>query len=87
MASKEAQHPFYRPLWVRIAITAVVIGWSALEWANGETIWGALTAGIAGWAIWMFFITYDPDAPRAAEGDATRAPEAGDDGPGSPKRD
>ncbi|MBB4004371.1 hypothetical protein [Aurantimonas endophytica] len=86
MASKEAQHPFYRPLWVRITIVAVVIGWSVLEWVNDEPIWGVLTAGIAAWGIWMFFITYDPDAPRAAD-DATRPAEAGDDEPGSPKRD
>ncbi|UIJ73139.1 DUF3329 domain-containing protein [Aurantimonas sp. HBX-1] len=84
MASKEAQHPFYRPLWVRIAIVSAVIGWSALEWANGETIWGVLTAGIAAWGIWMFFITYDPDAPRAPGSDATRPIDASDDGP---KRD
>jgi hypothetical protein len=64
MRPKEAEHPFYRPLWVRIAITAAVIGWSILEWVNDEPIWGALTAAIAAWAIWMFFITYDPDAPR-----------------------
>ena len=74
MASKEAQHPFYRPLWVRIAITAAVIGWSVLEWVNDQPIWGSLTAAIAVWAIWIFFITYNPDAPRSAA-ETTRPPD------------
>ena len=60
--TNDSKHPFFRPLWRRVAIVAVVLAWSAFEWANGETVWGVMTLAIAVYGVWVFFVTYDPDA-------------------------
>lgn len=62
MRRREAEHPFYRPLWIRVCLTGVLVVWTALEWANDEPFWGIMTSAAAVWAIWSFFIAYDPDA-------------------------
>lgn len=51
-------HPFFRPLWRRIAIVAVTALWSAVEWYNGEALWAMLTLGICAYAVWTFLVTY-----------------------------
>ena len=63
MRRSEADHPFYRPLWVRICLVGVLVLWSILEWTYQEPFWGILTAAAAAWAIWTFLVQYDPDAP------------------------
>ncbi|WP_206456032.1 DUF3329 domain-containing protein [Aurantimonas marina] len=65
MRRREAEHPFYRPLWIRVCLTGVLLVWTALEWANGEPFWGIMTSAAAVWAIWSFFLAYDPDATGA----------------------
>lgn len=57
-------HPFFRPLWRRVAVVAATLGWSAVEWANGEATWGMLTLGLAAYGAWMFLITYPKPAPE-----------------------
>ena len=61
MLRKEAEHPFYRPLWVRIVLTTVLSLWCLVEWMNDQPFWGLLTGAAALWAVWTFFITYRPD--------------------------
>lgn len=58
----EQSSPFYRPLWVRVAITAFVAGWFAVETYNGETLWSAIAALMLGYAIWTFFLSW-PKTP------------------------
>lgn len=67
---RQADHPFFRPLWRRVAVIAACLVWSAVEWSHGETFWGLLTLGIAGWGAWVFLLNYAPPAddigdPRA----------------------
>lgn len=61
MAS-DSNHPFFRPLWRRVAILVVVLAWSLFEWWNGETIWGLMTLAIAAYGFWVFFIQFDANA-------------------------
>ena len=68
----DSEHPFYRPLWIRIGLTAAVIAWSILEWTHGEAFWGVLTAAASAWAIWTFFVSYDPDAANGTREAAAR---------------
>lgn len=50
----------FRPLWVRIIITALVAAWCAWEWLyNKDQLWGMITVGMLGWAIYTFFIVHD----------------------------
>ena len=38
----DPDHPFYRPLWVRLLIVGLCIGWTAVEYYNGEETWGII---------------------------------------------
>ncbi|TIT56050.1 MAG: DUF3329 domain-containing protein, partial [Mesorhizobium sp.] len=36
---KDYEHPFFRPLWRRIAVVAVCLAWSVIEFASGTPFW------------------------------------------------
>lgn len=55
---------FFRPLWIRIAIVAVSGGWAVFEWRNGEAFWAGVFGAIAAYAVWSFFIVFDPRAGK-----------------------
>jgi hypothetical protein len=50
-------HPFLRPLWRRILILALCIGWIGFEivW-GGDQFWLILACGATAYAIWDFFL-------------------------------
>ena len=77
--NKDNQHPFFRPLWRRIAVIAVCVIWSAVEFAVGTPFWGTLLAGMAIYAVWTFLISYKPadEAPQPPASE-TKAPESRD---------
>lgn len=52
----DPEHPFYKPLWVRIAIVAVCIVWAAFEFALGAPFWGVLFGGAGVYAGYVFFM-------------------------------
>lgn len=58
--TSDTNHAFFRPLWRRVAIVAVCLVWSVVEWANGQTVWGVMTLAIAAYAVWVFFVKFDP---------------------------
>lgn len=74
--TKDNQHPFFRPLWRRIAVVTVCVVWSAVEFAVGTPFWGTLLAGMAIYAVWTFLISYKPEdeAPPPSSGE-TKAKE------------
>ncbi len=63
MARKsEQQHPFYKPLWRRVAVVAVILFWIGFElWQGAETIWVAIGVGMLVYAVYTFFITWPKD--------------------------
>jgi hypothetical protein len=59
MKISERDNPFYRPLWRRIAIVAVVGAWAAWEVIYvKDSLWTMIALFFLGYAVWMFFITY-----------------------------
>jgi len=56
----DLDHPFFRPLWRRIAVTAVALVWAGVELANGSIFWAMLFGAFGVYAVWGFFITFDP---------------------------
>ncbi|MER8975253.1 MULTISPECIES: DUF3329 domain-containing protein [unclassified Mesorhizobium] len=65
---KDSEHPFFRPLWRRVAVVAVCLVWSVIEFATGTPFWGVIALGFAGYAVWQFFYPYKPadeDEPSA----------------------
>jgi hypothetical protein len=52
----DTDHPWLRPLWVRVLVVAVAGGWALLEFTTGSPFWGVLFLGLAGYAAWAFFL-------------------------------
>lgn len=57
---KDQNHPFFRPLWRRIALVAFCAAWSVFEFSTGSGFWGTLAGGMAVLGAWQFLITYKP---------------------------
>jgi hypothetical protein len=70
----DTDHPWFRPLWVRILVVALCAGWAALEFGllrflglpAGSPFWGVLFLAIGGYAAYKFFFDFRPqgDAPK-----------------------
>jgi hypothetical protein len=61
MKITDRDHPFYRPLWRRIAIVAVVALWAAYEiFVARESFWIMLAVGFLAYSVWLFLITWSP---------------------------
>lgn len=56
----DSQHPFFRPLWRRVAVVAACLFWAALEFAAGASGWGVAALALAAYAGWQFFFRYAP---------------------------
>lgn len=57
----DTNHPFFRPLWIRILIVAVCVGWGVMEFVTGAPFWGVIFLGLGGYAAWGFFFDFRPD--------------------------
>ena len=57
----DTDHPFFRPLWIRILLVAICVGWGVLEFATASPFWGVLFLGLGAYAAWGFFFDVDPD--------------------------
>ncbi len=51
----DLDHKFFKPLGVRIAVTAITGGWALFEFYSGATLWGIMFAAMAIWCAWSFF--------------------------------
>lgn len=51
----DLNHPFFRPRWIRIAVTVFIFAWALLEFATGALFWGVLFGALGVWCWWQFF--------------------------------
>jgi hypothetical protein len=66
MSFFDVNHRAFRPLWIRVLIVAVILGWTAVEMRGGNMGW-AMIFGAAGlYLAWAFFVTFRP--PDDGEG-------------------
>ena len=70
---RDSEHPFFRPLWRRVAVVAVCVIWSIIEFATGTPFWGVIAIGFAGYAVGQFFYLYTPADERPADESKTTA--------------
>ena len=56
-------HPFFRPLWIRVLTVAVAAGWGVFEFVSGAPFWGVLFCGAAALAFRGLFISFNPREP------------------------
>jgi len=66
--------PFYKPLWLRIAIVALAAGWGVFEFSNGNNFWGVVFVGAAGFAFHGLFIAFNPREPERRQGQESPVP-------------
>ncbi|SDF27578.1 hypothetical protein SAMN04488105_11618 [Salipiger thiooxidans] len=69
----DLQSPWLAPLWRRIAITVVAIGWALVELSSGAHFWAALFGAAGLWCAYQFFVVWDAEivAARAAKQNET----------------
>jgi hypothetical protein len=58
-------HPFYRPLWIRVLIVVLTGGWGIFEFIGGSPFWGTIFCGTSALAFHNLFIAFDPREPEA----------------------
>lgn len=56
-------HPFYRPLWRRIAIVAMCAGWFAFElFLSRDPLFTVLTGAVTVYSAWMLLANWKEPA-------------------------
>lgn len=53
---------FMQPLWRRIVLLLVCLGWAAMEWWGGAHFWGSLAIAVTGYVVWRYFLRFEPPA-------------------------
>jgi hypothetical protein len=59
----DLQDPFYKPLWIRVLITALCLGWAVVELAAGGPFWAILFGAMGLYCAHQFFIAFNPREP------------------------
>lgn len=60
----DPDHPFYRPLWVRLLLVGFCSAWTAFEFYNGSEGWGMIFLAVSAYAFAQLILFYKPsDAP------------------------
>ena len=61
----DQSHPFYKPLWRRVAIVAVVAGWAGFEvFYTREPFWMTIAAGVLVISLWTFLLSWPKNSSR-----------------------
>lgn len=63
----DPDHPFYRPLWRRLAIVGVTLAWACVEAWTGATGWAVFFFAVAVYAAWMLLVNYRPKPDDAGD--------------------
>jgi hypothetical protein len=55
----DESHPFYKPLWRRVALVGVLAGWTAFEvFYTQQLLWIAVAGGLFAYTAWIFLISW-----------------------------
>jgi hypothetical protein len=65
----DTDHPFFRPLWIRVAIVLFTAAWTAFEVWSGSLFWAGLVGLFTVLSFYGFFIDFDPDGTGAGKRD------------------
>ena len=62
----ERDTKFFRPLWIRLLVTAVLVVWCGLEVAlSHDQLWIGITGVGVVYCVWNFFLRFPKDVPAA----------------------
>lgn len=59
--------PFFKPLWLRVAVVAVACGWGIFEFIAGAPFWGVLFCGLGVLAFHGLFLKFEPRDAKAKD--------------------
>ena len=55
----DESHPFYKPLWRRLALLGVLAAWTAFEvFYSKDGVWMAVAGALLAYATWILLITW-----------------------------
>ncbi len=60
----DPQNPFYRPLWRRVLVTGICLGWGLFELVTGSPFFAILFGAAGVYCAHQFFIAFDPKDPE-----------------------
>ena len=50
----DPDHPFFRPVWLRVAVVGLALLWAVVELVFGSPGWAMLFAAAGLYALWVF---------------------------------
>lgn len=56
----DPQHPFYAPLWRRVVIVVLCLGWALVELSRSELVWAGVFAVCGLFCAYQFFVVFRP---------------------------
>jgi hypothetical protein len=71
----DPNHPFYRPLWIRIAIVAVCLGWAIIEASTREPFWAIIVGALGIYSAYKLLLTFSPEPLEKPSATATATDE------------
>jgi len=63
----DPDHPFYRPLWIRLLIVLFCAVWTVVEFVGEQTLWGMIFLAITAYASAALLIFYRPSEKGEAK--------------------
>ena len=60
----DVQHSFFRPLWRRVAVVVICLGWAVYELATGSPFFAILFGAVGFYCVHQFFIAFAPKDPE-----------------------
>jgi hypothetical protein len=91
MAINQRDADFFRPLWRRVVVTAVVAAWFCYEtFFSKDQLWITITAVGLAYCVWNLFLHFPKDPPGSTGGGTPAAapsgtPDTDTDTDGTPK--
>jgi hypothetical protein len=61
--------PWFKPLWRRVLVVAIIAVWSGWEWFyNQDQFWGIMTLAALAYGVWIFFINFENELAKDSNG-------------------
>ena len=70
----DLEHPFFEPVWIRVLVVVICMGWGLFEFANAAVLWGIFFCGIGLICAYRFSVI-----DYAAIADAAKEPPQNDE--------
>jgi hypothetical protein len=56
----DLDHPFFRPLWIRMGIVVLCLVWTGLEIYGGSMSWAIVFGALGVYCAYRFFVVFNP---------------------------